>query len=82
MHSRAYKQRTPIDRQKTDILKYLSVEFFSEKSKTIQDQTAYECRDLGQKLGYDTSVLFYPQSRQRRRPAFILASQAFIVLHS
>ena len=39
--------------QKWGILKYLSAEFFTEKSETIQDQTVYECKTLGQKLGND-----------------------------
>ena len=33
--------------------KVLSAEFFSEKSDNILDQREYECRVLGQKLGYD-----------------------------
>jgi len=33
--------------------KVLSAEFFSEKSDNISDQRVYECRVLGQKLGYD-----------------------------
>jgi len=39
--------------QKWGILKYLTAEFFSEKSDNISDQRVYECRVLGQKLGYD-----------------------------
>jgi len=35
------------------ILKYLSAEFFFEKSENIPDQRMYECMILGQKLGYD-----------------------------
>ena len=31
---------------------------FSEKSKTIQSQKTYECRILGQKMGYDRRVKY------------------------
>jgi len=39
--------------QRWDILKYLFAEFFSEKAENIMGQRVYECRFLGQKLGYD-----------------------------
>jgi len=39
--------------QKWGILKYFSAKISLEKSKTIQGQKTYECRTLGQKLGYD-----------------------------
>ena len=39
--------------KKWGILKYLSAEFFSKKPENILGQRVYECRFLGQKLGYD-----------------------------
>jgi len=49
-------RRGPESEQKWGILKYLSAEISSEKSKTIQGQTAYECRILGQKLRFDNNM--------------------------
>jgi len=46
----------PKTNKKWGILKYLSAEFFSEKSDNIPNQRVYEYRVLGQKLGYDTNV--------------------------
>jgi len=43
----------PKTNQKWGILKYLSAEIFFEKSNNIPGQRVYECRILGQKLGYD-----------------------------
>jgi len=39
--------------KKWGILKYLSAEFFFEKSENIMGQRVYKCRILGQKSGYD-----------------------------
>jgi len=53
MRDKNKERRGSESEQKWGILKYLSAEFFTEKSETIQDQTVYECKTLGQKLGYD-----------------------------
>ena len=40
-------------------MRYFKIPFcqiFFEKSENIPDQRVYECRMLGQKLGYDTST--------------------------
>jgi len=50
------REEGPTQNQKWGILKHLSAEFFSKKSKTIQGKKTYECRILGQKLGYDNDV--------------------------
>jgi len=47
-------RRGPDSEQKWGILKYLSAEFFSERSETIQDQRTHVSGILGQKMGYDT----------------------------
>jgi hypothetical protein len=43
----------PTQNQIWGILKYLSAEFFAEKSKTDQGSRTRVCNILGQKLGYD-----------------------------
>ena len=53
MWNKSKERRGSESEQKWGILKYLSAEFFTEKSETIHDQTVYECKTLGQKLGYD-----------------------------
>jgi len=51
------REEGPTWNQTWGILKYLSAEFFTEKSKTNQGQTAYECKMLDQKFGYDRCIV-------------------------
>jgi len=50
------EKRARNQNKKWGILKYLSAKISFEKSKTIQGQTTYECRILGQKMGYDKLI--------------------------
>jgi hypothetical protein len=48
-----WREEGPTQNQIWGILKYLSAEFFAEKSKTDQGSRTRVCNILGQKLGYD-----------------------------
>jgi len=47
---------------------------FTEKSETIQEQTVYESKTLGQKLGYDTYQIYVLNHAQIIIISYVVAS--------